>query len=223
MITLNKKPLWHSAKDSDIEAYIGTLDNCLSLYSLNACILNSTLPCSCIVPHIDAINSFHYHITESCKIAMSVHIPHTNSGVCKAKVIPGWDYEADCAREESLLARRIWMESGKPDAGIEYDNMKRCRASYHYLLRSLKSKKDIHVKQSMLKSLFQSSKKNYWKIVAVIRKKNYNTVPIIANTRDDAAIADLFKDKYATLYNSVSSSRHSMKALHERIRVKITS
>ena len=72
--TLNKKPLWQSAKDSDIEAYIGTLDNCLSLYSLNACILNSTLPCSCIVPHIDAINSFHDHIIESCKIAMSVHI-----------------------------------------------------------------------------------------------------------------------------------------------------
>ena len=30
---------------------------------------------------------------------MTVHIPHTYSGVCKAKVILGWDYEADCARE----------------------------------------------------------------------------------------------------------------------------
>ena len=75
----------------------------------------------------------------------------------------------------------------------------------------------------MSKSLFQSSKKNYWKSVAAIRKKNYNTVPIIDNTRGDAAIADLFKDKYATLYNSVASSSNSMKALHERMRVKITS
>ena len=55
----------------------------------------------------------------------SVHITHTSSDVCKAKVIPGWDYEADCAGEESLLARRIRIESGQPDAGIEYDNMKR--------------------------------------------------------------------------------------------------
>ena len=68
------------------------------------------------------------------KYAMSTHIPHTNSGVCKAKVIPGWDYEADCAREESLLARGIWIESSKTDAGIQYDNMKRCRTSYHDLL-----------------------------------------------------------------------------------------
>ena len=28
--TLNKKPLWHSAKDSDIEAYIGTLNRRVS-------------------------------------------------------------------------------------------------------------------------------------------------------------------------------------------------
>ena len=46
----------------------------------------------------------------------------------------------DCAREESLLSRRIWLESGKPNVGVEYDNMKQCRASYHYLLRSLKTK-----------------------------------------------------------------------------------
>ena len=75
----------------------------------------------------------------------------------------------------------------------------------------------------MSKSLFQSSKKNYWKSVSVIRKKNYNTVLIIDNTQGDDAIADLFKVKHATLYNNVSSSSNSMKALHERIRVKITS
>ena len=43
----------------------------------------------------------------------------------------------------------------------------------------------------------------------------------IDNTRGDVAIDELFKDKYATLYNSVSSSSNSMKALHERIRVKL--
>ena len=32
---------------------------------------------------------------------MTVHIPHTNSTGRKVKVIPGWDYETDCAREES--------------------------------------------------------------------------------------------------------------------------
>ena len=101
---------------------------------------------------------------------LCLFIFRTRSAVCKAKVIPGCDYEADCAREESLLARRIWIESGKPDTGIEYDNMKRCRASYHYLLRSLK-KKDVHVKQSVSKSLFQSSKGIIGKVLLLFARR----------------------------------------------------
>ena len=57
--------------------------------------------------------------------------------------------------------------------------------------------------------------------VTVIRKKDYNTVPVIDNT--NAAIADSFKNKYATLYVSASSTSNSMKALHERILFKIAS
>ena len=155
---------------------------------------------------------------------MTVHIPHTNNTGWKVKVIL-WDYETDCAREESLLSRRIiiriWLEFGKPDVGVDYDNMKRCRASYHYLLRSLKTKIVVHIKQSVSKNMLQSNNRNYWKNAEIIRKKNFNTVPVIDGTQGDAAIADLFKDKYSILYNSVSSSSDSMDALHERIRVVI--
>ena len=149
---------------------------------------------------------------------MTVHIPHTNSTGRKVKVIPGWDYETDCAREESLLSRRIWLESGKPNVGVEYDNMKQCRASYHYLLRSLKTKIGVHVKQSVSKNMLQSNNRNYWKNAEIIQKKNFNTVPVIDGTQGDAAIADLFKDKYSILYNSVPSSSEAMDYLHERIR-----
>ena len=46
-------------------------------------------------------------------------------------------------------------------------------------------------------------------------------LPVIDGTQGDAAIVDLFKDKYSLLYNSVSSSSDSMDALHERIRHSI--
>ena len=96
--------------------------------------------------------------------------------------------------------------------------MKRCRASYHYLLRSLKTKIGVHVKQSVSKNMLQSNNRNYWENAEIIRKKNFNTVSVIDGTQGDAAIADLFKDNYSILYNSVSSSSDSMDALHERIR-----
>ena len=49
-------------------------------------------------------------------------------------------------------------------------------------------------------------------------ENNFNTVLVIDGTQGDAAIADLFKDKYSILYNSVTSSRDSMDALQERMR-----
>ena len=112
------------------------------------------MPCVCDVSHVDARSNFPSYIIDSCKIAMTVHIPHTNSTGRKVKVIPGWCYETDCAREKSLLSRRIWLESGKPDVEVDYDNIKLCRASYHYLLRSLKTKIGVHVKQSVSRNMF---------------------------------------------------------------------
>ena len=86
--TFNSKPLWHSTKDADIEAYKRTLDNRLKLCSLNSCIISNSMPCVCDVSHVDAISNFHDYIIDSCKIAMTVHIPHTNSTGKNVKVFP---------------------------------------------------------------------------------------------------------------------------------------
>ena len=103
--TCNFKPLWHLAKDVDIEAYKHTLDHRLQLCSLNSCIITNSITSVCDVSHVDAISNFHDYIIDSCRIAMTVHVPHTNSTDRKVKVFHGWDCEIDCAREESLLSR----------------------------------------------------------------------------------------------------------------------
>ena len=61
---LNSKPLWHSAKDVDIEAYKRTLDDRLQLCSLNSCIITNSMPCVCDVSHVDAISNFHDYIID---------------------------------------------------------------------------------------------------------------------------------------------------------------
>ena len=101
--TFNSKPLWHLAKDADIEAYKRTLDDRLKLCSLNSSIVSNSIPfvCDIHVSHVNAISNFHNYIIDACKIPMTVHIPHTNSTDRKVKVIPGLDYET--------LSRRIWI------------------------------------------------------------------------------------------------------------------
>ena len=49
-------------------------------------------------------------------------------------------------------------------------------------------------KQSVSKNMLQSNSRNYWKNAEIIRKKNFNTVPVIEGTQGDAAIPDLFKE-----------------------------
>ena len=83
----------------------------------------------------------------------------------------------------------------------------------------MKTKIGVHVKQSVSKNMLQSNNRNYWENAEIIRKKNFNTVTVIDGTQGDAATADLFKDEYSILYNSLFKFiSDSMDALHERIR-----
>ena len=89
------------------------------------------MSCVCDVSHVDAISNFYDYIIDSCKIAMTVHIPHTNSTGRKVKVIPGWDYETDCAREESCLPKinycdRLCTLCHKHDIQDEYHALMIC-------------------------------------------------------------------------------------------------
>ena len=84
--------------------------------------------------------------------------------------IPGWDAEMDYAREESLYWHNIWIECDRPDSGIIYDIMKKCRSVYHYMLRSLKKQRDDKIRVAISKETLQSSKDTYWSKVDSIRK-----------------------------------------------------
>ena len=67
----------------------------------------------------------------------------------------------------SLLSRRIWLESE-----IEYDNMRRRRASYHYLLRSMKSKKRMFMLNNLCqKRCFSPAKGIIGKVLLLFARK----------------------------------------------------
>ena len=69
--------------------------------------------------------------------------------------IPGWDAEMDYAREESLYWHNIWIQCDRPDSGIIYDIMKKCRSVYHYMLRWLKKRTRDEHKSSNFKRFIE--------------------------------------------------------------------
>ena len=54
--------------------------------------------------------------------------------------------------------------------------------------------------------MLRKSPATYWKSTRAIRKNNYNSTQVVDGTSGDANIANLFRGKYVSLFNSVEST-----------------
>ena len=95
------------------------------------------------------------------------------------------------------------------------------RSKYHYLLKDLKKKKRSNIKQSVSKDLQRSDYKNYWKTVKSLRVNTYNSTPVVDGIHSGTDIANHFKNKYITIYNSVTSHSTLINSLGNRIELNV--
>ena len=87
-----------------------------------------------------------------------------------------------------------------------YDIMKKARSRYHYMLRALKKKKHYKTKISISKSILRSDKTCYWKVSRAICKNSFDCTNVVDSVEGGSKIANLVKDKYERLFNSVKCS-----------------
>ena len=150
-----------------------------------------------ICNHQHDITAFHDSIVNALIISMEIHILcQANKSNVRKKVIPGWDAEMDCAREESLLWHHIWVQCDKPATGIVHDIMQKCRSLYHYKLRNLKKQKHAKIKSAVSRKVLKSSTKDFWKSVKSLRKNNFNTTSVVDGYIGNVEIANHFQKKF---------------------------
>ena len=58
---------------------------------------------------------------------------------------------------------------------------------------------------------------NYWKSARVLRKNNYNCTKFSSGDKGDTQIANLFKDKYELLFNSVQCSEDELHLIETQV------
>ena len=146
---------------------------------------------------------------------MQQSIPYSHQS--KVKVIPGWDIDMDIARDKSMFWHGIWKDYGKMPSGVVCSIMKKTRSTYHYMLRALKKKKPYKTKISLSKSMLRSNNGTYWKSARVLRKKNFNRTNVVDDVNGDIQIANLFKDKYERLFNSVQCFKEESELMKTQI------
>ena len=77
-------------------------------------------------------------------------------------------------------------------------------------------------KLSVSKTMLRNSSATYWKSTRAIRKHNYNTTQMIDGISGDSNIANIFRRKYKSLFNSVESSDKEIADLSQRIQSAVT-
>ena len=156
--------------------------------------------CKCIT-HVNSIQKLHDDII-SAFIDASQVIPSKSKR--NSKTIPGWDSSVSYKREIALFWRSIWRCMNCPIYGNVADIMRSTRAQYHYAIRRLKRNNESLHKSAMARAISDKKSRNWWSEVNKVRNKKFTFSNNIDDIQGDDNIAELFSEKYAILYNSVT-------------------
>jgi len=194
---------WVKASDDDISNYRAILVHNLKCMHFPAAAL-LCMNMNCTDPdHHSAICEYAQAITDACLSAAESSIPHTSKCHTGNGCVPGWTERVEPLREKSLFWHKLWVECGRPRTGAVADCMRRTRASYHYSIRQVKKDRDLIVSDRIADALIKDPSRNFWDEVKKIRANKVGIAKIVDGCTDDGSIAELFAQKYRSLYSSV--------------------
>ena len=125
-------------------------------------------------------------------------IPYTS----KPKTLPGWNEYAKPLREKAIFWHNLWKDNGKPDSGIITDIMRSTRKKYHKQVKELKRNQRQYRYNRLAEAVVNGNGRDLWTEI-----KKMDGTQSTANTMDGKSapheIAQLFSDKYKSIYNSV--------------------
>ena len=207
------RPDWSKATPEQLREYGRALDECLLDIAIPIEAFECRDPlCS---SHFNDISSFHDNIVNALASTANMKIPVPNKRRGK-KVIPGWNEMVENNFRNALFWHKLWVENGRPAAGVIADIRRATRARYHDSRKQAIKNKDIITSSNLVKSLNDESSKEFWSKVRRCKGTKSNAANCVDNSRGETNICNVFKDKFKTLYNCVSYEAADMQVLkHE--------
>ena len=205
---------WHKCTDANISSYKQEIDN--KLIQINP--QHEGLKCrnyNCNI-HNDYIQKLHNDIIKICCEISENCLPHTSLNQGR-KVVPGWNEHVKKHAENSRIWHDIWVQSGRPRHG-DIANMKRkTRLKYHYAIRSV-TKENIRIRNcKMGEAISNNNDRVLWDEVRKMSKSSHELPSMMDGIAGTEEIANIFGNKYKTLYNLVGYNPQNMKNLENKI------
>jgi len=120
---------------------------------------------------------------------------------------PGWCDIVQKKYDASRAAFLEWVSYGRPRTGAVFEHMSRCRARFKLALRFCRQHEEQLKADACAKSLHLGEGGRFWQNVKCIsngKATKYDNC--VADVTGDNNIAEMWKDHFAGLYNSVADS-----------------
>ena len=133
------------------------------------------------------------------------------------KNVPGCEEYVKPYRKKSIFWHGIWLDNERPKHGIVWEIMRRTRAEYHSQVRWVKQNSRYIQSQKMAQSVLKGNTKDLSTDVKRIRGHKSTITASMDGEVEDKAIANLFANKYSTLYNSVAYDSDEMCVIKQQL------
>ena len=219
--TEEKHCKWSKATADDICKYRHVLDSILEHMVLPTDMLRcENVHCNNRA-HTEYIDTMCSDIINACLQASDDVIPQTDGK--RSTSIPYWNENIKEHKERSLFWHWIWCEGGKINTGIVYNIMRRTRHQYHYAVRSARKHDTENRKLRLAEASCANNSKDMWGELKRMNPKGKYLSNVVDGINNDADIANMFADKYRSLYQSVPTSDLEMDSLIGMINASIIS
>ena len=171
--------------------------------------------CACT----EKIDTLYNVISNSCDSAAKVAIPHSKPSGSKKGNIPikGWNEHVKPHRERALLWHRVWKDSGSPREGYIAQIMRKTRAQYHAAVKWVKRNQTAIRNEKLAMYLNSRDSSNLWGEVKKAKGANNSMPSTVDGVSGNNEIANLFANKFKTLFNSVAYDDADMERLDKRL------
>lgn len=194
---------WTNIDASVLGLYMTALDTNLADVIVPDCLRNCCNKKCNNAAHKAVIDSYYSGVIECVKQAIDYAIP-TNTSHINEYNIPGWNDVVQDKYDMSREAFLDWVACGKPRSGAVFKRMSRLRASFKLSFRYCRQ----HVEQlradACAKALDLHDPKKFWSnVYKVSNDKATKYASCVGGVAGDDSIANMWKDHFETLYNSV--------------------
>ena len=120
--------------------------------------------------------------------------------------VPGWNERGNELNARYRETVSHWNIAGRHRSRPLAELKCRTRAAFRHEIKFLRENEDQLRSQSMLSELQRGECNDFWKEIKALNHKNESLPPAVGGTSGENNIANLWKDRFSSIANSVGST-----------------